>query len=120
MKNTQALPQGWELQKTGCDSCGVRYDVLFEGRLLSRDLSYEQALDFIAGDGRESLCDLLCPNCGSDNIRHDGYEYLDAGKVWGVGDCDDCGAHWQMEYRLAVMDTITFPKLECRRSGTSN
>ena len=118
MKNTRALPQGWELQETGCESCGVRCNVLFEGRLLDRDLSYGQALDFIAGDGRESLRDDLCPNCGSENIRHDGYEYLDAGKVWGVGDCDDCGAQWQMEYRLAAVDAITFPERDCRKSVT--
>lgn len=66
MENKQALPHGWELQETGCNSCGVRYNVLFEGRLLDRDLSYEQALDFIAGDGRESLRDDLCPLSGTN------------------------------------------------------
>lgn len=66
---------------------------------------------------REALRDDLCPNCGGDNIQLDGCEYLDPGTVWGTGDCDDCAAHWQMEYRLAAVDTITFPNRECTKSG---
>lgn len=48
MRAIRVLPQGWELQEVGCEDCGLRYNVLFEGRVLDRDLTYELALEFIA------------------------------------------------------------------------